>query len=105
MRIPVALAVLLFSTAVNATPLEDFTENMGYLIASEKLCELSYDKQAIIDVIAKNVPEDNVTFSEQLMINTSYAGIKIKDESKNPSFLIAHCAGISRIAKYYKLIK
>jgi hypothetical protein len=102
------LVVVFFAIAVPAAALSDLqrmelSHNLGMTLASEELCGLHYDQDAIAAFIEKKVPADDMSFAGSLNIMTIGSGVQIKEMS--PSSLTAHCAQMKRVAKSYGFIK
>ncbi len=72
---------------------------LGSVLASEELCGLSYNQDAISAYIDKHVKEDDMKFPSTLQMMT--AGSKIQLQDMRKSQLTAHCAQIKRVAKKY----
>lgn len=72
---------------------------LGSVLASEELCGLSYNQDAITAYIDKNVKEDDMQFPSTLQMMTE--GSKFQLQEMGKSQLTAHCAQIKRVAKRY----
>ncbi|WP_100965552.1 signal recognition particle [Bosea sp. FBZP-16] len=72
---------------------------LGSLLASEALCELSYDQAAIAAFVEKRVKPDDMSFTNNLRMMTGGQEIQLK--SLTASGKTAHCTQIKRVAKSY----
>lgn len=76
--------------------------DLGALLASEEPCGLSYDQAAIAAFIDANVPPDAMSFSGDLTSATGLAEWQIEDQTE--SARTAHCASVTRTARYFGFI-
>ncbi|QEE22649.1 signal recognition particle [Youhaiella tibetensis] len=76
---------------------------LGTVLASEKLCGLSYDQAAISAFIESNVPADDMDFPATLQMMIQGQGYNLKGMSESAK--TAHCTQIARTAKSYKFIQ
>ena len=103
------LAVVAFSTSLQIAKAEvpkDSTSlaiSLGDILASEEPCNLTYDQNAIMAFIEKNVREDDMDFSVLLKGMTEASSLQIRGMSK--SELALHCFQNARVAHSYKFIK
>jgi hypothetical protein len=105
MRIALASAALLFTSAAVGQDLKSMTlaNELGSVLASESLCELSYDQAAITAFIEKRVRADDLAFASTLRAMTS--GQEFQMRSMTPSAKTAHCTQIRRVAKANGFVK
>lgn len=77
--------------------------NLAMVIASESLCGLSYNQDAIAAWIVAEVPPERMDFANQL--NTSIMGAKFSLRDMTGSQKTAHCATIVQTARHYGFIE
>lgn len=76
---------------------------LASVLASEELCQLSYDQVAIEAFIEKSVKADDMGFASTLKMMTS--GQEFQNKNLTTSGKTAHCAQIRRVAKSYGFTK
>lgn len=76
---------------------------LGSVLASEALCELSYDQAAISAFVEKRVKADDMSFANNLRMMTGGQEMQLK--SLSASGKTAHCTQIKRVAKSYGFTK
>jgi len=94
---------LTLTSAAAAQDLWEIADNLGYVIASEKPCGLSYDQEQIARFIDENVPGDAMDFPSSLQGSIAAAELDIQDNS--PSAMTAHCRAVTNIARHYGLVE
>lgn len=101
----VALAVMLSFAPVTAQGFKSMTlaSNLGTVLASEEMCGLSYDQEAIAAFIEENVDPKDMGFASNLQMMTEGQAYNLRDMSA--SARTAHCTQIRRVAKSYGFIK
>jgi len=72
---------------------------LSNVLASEELCELTYNQAKIEAYIEKTVPADDMEFAAELGMMTQ--GAQYNLGQMTPSTKTAHCAQIRRVAKSY----
>ena len=77
----------------------ELANSLGNVLASEEVCDLSYDQAAIAAFIEARVPADDLTFPSNLSLMTSGAAYQLKNMSVSAK--TAHCTQAARIAKSY----
>lgn len=96
-------AACILATAALAAPAfassSDTALALGNVLASEEVCGLTYDQDAIGKYIEQNVAEDDMQFASTLQLMTEGTKLQLQDMGK--SQLTAHCAQIKRVAKKY----
>jgi hypothetical protein len=102
------IAVVLFFGFTNAPfaqTLDSFAiaTNLGSVIASEEVCGLTYNQDAIARYIEDNVPADDMGFASTLNLMTDGAGYQISSMSESAK--TAHCAQTRRVAKSYGFVE
>lgn len=105
MRIFFAAAICLFASAAHAQDMKAMAlaNELGSVLASETLCELSYDQGAIASFVEKRVKADDMSFANNLKLMTSGQEFQLK--SLTASGKTAHCTQIRRVAKSYGFTK
>lgn len=76
---------------------------LATVIAAEEFCGLSYDQPAIQEWIARNVPPEDMGFSN--MLTTSVMGAEFQQKNMSASAKTAHCASITQTARHYGFVK
>jgi hypothetical protein len=96
---------LLASASAAAQDLKSMTlaNELGSVLASERLCDLTYDQAAIAAFIEKRVRADDLSFATTLRAMTS--GSEFQMSSMSPSAKTAHCTQTRRVAKAHGFIK
>ena len=74
--------------------------DLGSVLASEELCGLEYDQDAISAFIDEHVSPDDMAFPSLLQLMTK--GSAFQQQQLSKSAKTAHCRQIERIAKSYK---
>lgn len=77
-------------------------ENLGVLIASERLCGLTFKPEGIRAFIEENVLPDDLEFATQLTKEIGFS--HYSDDNITQSEKVARCAQVSRLARHYKFI-
>jgi hypothetical protein len=77
-------------------------QDLGAVLASEEMCGLAYDQDAITAFIGRNVDPDNLSFTSLLGTATRMAANGY--ETISQSLKTAHCAQTARVAKTYGFI-
>jgi hypothetical protein len=93
------LALLLATSTASAMDDTVLAANLGSVLGSEKLCDLTYDHAAIQAFIEKTVSARDMGFPSLLVLMTR--GAESENESMSKSAVTAHCTQIARIAKSY----
>jgi hypothetical protein len=98
------LSISVFTVPALAEP--NFNElelasDLGYVLASEQACGLSYDKDAIKKFVQDRVPADDLSFAALLSLNAYDGRDQVKE--MNSSTLAALCVQVARVAKSYGL--
>lgn len=75
---------------------------LGSVLASEGICDLSYKQEAIEAWISAKVPANDISFASTL--DTAVMGGKFGYKDQTPSERTAHCAAIRKTAKHYGFI-
>lgn len=101
------LIAIMFGTALSVAAAtahadEDVAQQLGMLLASEKMCGLQYKPEAIKQFIEMRVAVRDLNFAGNLAFWTSHR--KDLDEGMTKSEIAARCTQVSRLAKYYRLI-
>lgn len=93
------LPCLLTSAGAAAQDMKSMTlaNELGSVLASESICELSYDPNAIAAFIEKRVKADDISFASTLRAMT--AGQEFQMRNMSPSAKAAHCTQIRRVAR------
>ncbi|TVR11858.1 MAG: signal recognition particle [Salinarimonadaceae bacterium] len=96
----VALTAAMSSGAL-AQRLDSMTlaNQLGDVLASEELCGLSYDHDAIERFIEERVAADDMSFTPMLRMMTD--GATYTQDEMSESAKRAHCAQIRRVARSY----
>ena len=98
-----ALAVSLFVTVSNAHADDlqrmQLATDLGSILASEELCGLEYDQDAIGAFIDEHVSADDMGFPSLLQMMTE--GSAFQQQQLSKSAKAAHCRQIERIARSY----
>jgi hypothetical protein len=91
--------LLAFANSTKTGRLESMTlaTQIGDLIASEEICGLKHDQNAIEVFIDNNVAADDLSFVSMLDTMTGGAEFTLKDMSQGQK--TAHCRQIERVAK------
>lgn len=89
------------TTPAHAQDFESMTlaTNLGSVLASEDLCELTYNQDAISAFIEKEVDADDMSFPSTLQVMVQ--GQDFQNQSMSASAKTAHCAQIKRVARSY----
>lgn len=106
MRIAIIAAIgVLASPALALDQMKSMSlaHDLGTVLASEELCGLSYDQNAIAAYVEKRVPADDMGFAGTLDMMTTGAKISLADMSASSK--TAHCVQIRRVAKNYGFTK
>lgn len=103
--VSIAFLLALIVTPAAAQNLEsmNIARELGTLLASEEMCGLRYDQDAIATFIEEKVADDDMSFASNLQMMTEGQAFGIKDMSA--SARTAHCTQIRRVAKSYGFIK
>ncbi|WP_244560180.1 signal recognition particle [Bosea sp. TND4EK4] len=98
------LLLCTYATAGAAQDLKSMTlaNELGSVLASEELCDLSYNQSAIAAFIEKRVKADDLGFATNLRMMT--AGQEFQLKGISASSKTAHCAQIRRVAKAYGFV-
>lgn len=100
-----AVALLLASAfapvALGQASLETMSlaNNLGTVIAGEKVCGFTYNQQAIAAFISENVPADDLDFAPMLAM--SVTGQEFSAGGLSESARTAQCAAIAQSARHY----
>jgi hypothetical protein len=81
----------------------NLANELGSVLASEKLCGLTYDQDAISAFIESKVSAKDMSFANTLMMMTR--GNEVQLEDLSPAGKVAHCTQIRRVAKSYGFVK
>jgi hypothetical protein len=81
----------------------ELAEQLGFVLASEQLCGLTYDSAAVSSFIEKNVAADDMEFGPRLRVVISYE--KAMMEALSGSQKTAQCVQIARVAKSLGFLK
>lgn len=96
-------AAFLIATVAFAAPAVASSTNtaiaLGTVLASEEICGLTYNQDAIGKYIEQNVAADDMQFASTLQMMTDGTRLNLQEMGK--SQLTAHCAQIKRVAKSY----
>lgn len=105
MRVVFIGAFLALGAPVAAQSMASMTlaTDLGNILASEEICDLTYDQAAISAFIESKVPADDMSFPSMLQTMTMGQEYTLKDMSA--SGRTAHCTQISRVAKSYGFIE
>jgi hypothetical protein len=76
---------------------------LGNVLASEKLCKLQYNQQAIKTFIDAHVQKDDMKFPGTLAMKIRI--YQTQNETMSGSAKTAHCAQIERVARSFGLIQ
>src|SRR5687767_12187813 len=76
--------------------------NLGNLLASDSVCNLSFSEEAVSDFIVKNVPADDMEFAGYLQLYTDTGRRKL--ERMDELSRAAHCTQARRVAEHYGLL-
>lgn len=95
-------AVMPLASAQNFESMQ-LAQNLGDVLASEKLCGLTYDQAAIQAFIEQEVSADDLGFTS--MLSTMTQGAQFNHGDLSPSAKTAHCSQITRVAKHYGFTK
>lgn len=77
--------------------------DLGTLLGSERVCNLTYSEIAITMWIDVKVPPEDMSFASTLSMMTESTAYGLQDISE--SARIAHCRSIERTAKHYGFIE
>lgn len=77
--------------------------SLGNIIASEEVCELHYNQEAITAWVEKNISESDMDFPSTLTMMVQGSEYQIKEQS--PSARTAHCAQVRRVAKKFGFVQ
>lgn len=94
---------LTITSAAAAQDLWEIADNLGYVIASEEPCDLSYDQEQIARFIDENVPGDAMDFPSNLQGAIARAELDIQDNSS--SAMTAHCRSVTNIARHHGFVE
>jgi len=100
-----AASLILLSIPANAwSDLERMTLSsaLGKVLASERVCGMSYKPDAIRKFIDSKVPADDLQFLGMLELGVSGTEYTLKEMSESTK--VAHCRQIERVAKAYGFI-
>lgn len=75
---------------------------LGAMLASEKICEITFDQSAIEKYIDKHVDASDMSFAS--MLSTMTSGQEFQINGMSASSKTAHCAQIRRSAKAQGLL-
>jgi hypothetical protein len=78
-------------------------QELGAVLGSEKLCDLTLDQAGIEAWIAANVASDDMSFATNLQTMTM--GQEFQQQSMTASSKTAHCAAVRQSAQTMGLIK
>jgi hypothetical protein len=106
-RLQVAASFLLalsFSPAAQAQNLDSMmrSQELGTILASEKICDLTLNHAGIEAWIAANVAKDDLQFASSLNMITQ--GLTIQFSEFSAASKTAHCATVRMTAKTMGLI-
>lgn len=76
---------------------------LGAVLASEALCNLSYDQAAITAWVNLNVAPDDMSFAPYLQSVVTYTPQTYADLTESAK--TAHCAAITQTATHYGFLK
>lgn len=100
------LVTVALSTATPALPLNmqnmEAAENLGNLLASEDMCGLSYDHDAIDAYVDANVDHTDMGFAGNLTSFIAMADMMLGDHSETARR--AHCRAIEGTARHHGFI-
>ncbi|UWU80723.1 signal recognition particle [Bradyrhizobium huanghuaihaiense] len=81
----------------------NLANELGSILASEKVCGLTYDQAAIAAFVEQRVPANDMSFPSTL--NMMVTGNAVQIEGLSPSAKTAHCTQVRRVAKSYGFAK
>lgn len=103
MRMAAAVLAMLAIAASEARPANyEFTEQLAMLLASEKLCGLTYDAAAIKSYIEANVASDDLGFADSLSGQIALRELGANDIPASQK--VARCTQVTRVARALKFI-
>jgi hypothetical protein len=105
MRYILLILASVFGTMAQSQSMETIrlANDMGTLLGSEKVCNLTYNQDAITMWIDVKVPPEDMSFASALSMMTESTAYGLQDISE--SARTAHCRSIERTAKHYGFIE
>ena len=99
------MAFLLISVAAQAQSFDSIqkAQELGSILASEEMCGLVYDQDAISRWIDENTDPGDMGFSGMLSMMTEGSKLQFADMSKSSK--TAHCRSIERTARHFAFIE
>ena len=100
-----AVAFLSITTMSHAQSLDSMqkAQELGSILASEEMCGLVYDQDAISRWIDENTDPADMGFSSTLSMMTE--GSKFQFEEMSTSSKTAHCRSIERTTRHFGFIE
>ncbi len=105
MRYILMVLVSVFGAMAQAQSMETIrlADDLGTILGSEKVCNLTYNQDAIAFWIDTKVPPEDMTFASTLSMMTEGTAFRLQDISE--STRTAHCRSVERTAKHYGFIE
>lgn len=105
---PALFAALALGLAPSANAQTDYdvsvlASRLGTMLASEQICGLDYDQQAISGFIDANVTGAALGFASELRANTGLAGYDL--DEMTDSARTAHCRSVENTARHLGFIE
>jgi hypothetical protein len=99
------VTAFVFGTTAQAQSMDTIklASDLGTLLGSEKVCNLTYSEIAITMWIDVKVPPEDMSFASALSMMTESTAYGLQDISE--SARTAHCRSIERTAKHYGFIE
>ena len=104
-RISLVMCVLTMPSIVSAQSLDSIqnAQALGTVLASEEICGLRYDQDAISRWIDGNTDPSDMSFSSNLNMMTE--GSAFMFEGMSESSKTAHCRSIERTSRHFGFIE
>lgn len=98
----IVIATLLLSASPAVADGEQFAKSLAWVVATDRMCGVTYKSDALEAMIVANVPAEDLTFAQDLNLYVSIANGEIREMTDATKAAI--CVQIARVAKSHGLI-
>lgn len=99
----VAAIVMATALPVAADDRQDFIDGLGDVLAGERFCNLTYDKDMVGKLVATQVEASDMAFPRSLKSAVWVYTLQQKD--MGPALAVAYCTQIKRLAAQLGFLK
>lgn len=83
----------------------ELAAGLGMIIASEQLCDLTYNQEAIQTWIANNTDASSMTFPSLLSMGIEAEKFRLEDSIMTQSEKTTHCTTVTRAARHFGFVE